>query len=480
MDESLQLSQGTRLQQRLNPQQVMFGRLLEMTAPEVEDEVRRVLDENPALEEREHSESDEDIHNDEDDFNESAEDLQRADYSDEDDIPSYRLNAHNNSDDDDHFEPIAVEDSYSMLDELTAQLADFDLTQQQSDIATYIIGNLDDNGYLTRSLMAIADDITIASGIDTSLNDVKEVFKIIRQLDPAGIGAVDLRDCLLLQIDRMQRSLSVRIAHEIIANWFDVFSKKHFDKLRTHLGIDDDALHDALNLIKGLNPKPGALLEHTVGEDKLRHIVPDFSVEINPDGTASVSLLSKTPELAIEQTFDVDTTAVANHNKRERDAMAFIKRKHDEAASFIRLLNMRAETLISVMRSIVTRQIDFFTNFNQAAIRPMILKDVSSDTGLDLSVFSRSTTGKYVMTSHGVFPLKMFFNERPKDDTDTSSHEIIEAIRQLIKNEDKRHPLSDEAIKEALTAKGYDIARRTVAKYREKIGFPVARLRKHF
>jgi RNA polymerase sigma-54 factor len=480
MDESLRISQDERLQQRLNPQQVIFGRLLEMTAPEVEDEVRRVLDENPALEEREHVDSDDDIHNEDDDFSESAEELQRADYRDEDDIPDYRTHVNNTSKDDDYFEPIAIEEGHSMFDELTAQLADFDLTQKQANIATYIIGNLDSNGYTTRSLQAIADDITISAGIDTSVDEVKEVNKIIRQLDPAGIGAVDLRDCLLLQIDRLPNSLTVKIAHEIIANYFDVFTKAHFDKLKAHLSIDEDALRDALNLIKSLNPKPGALLEQTVGEDKLRHIVPDFSVEVNSDGTISVSLLSKTPELAIEQTFAIDTTAKpSSKNKREHDAMTFIKRKHDEAAAFIRMLSMRAETLLAVMRSIATRQVEFFTNFNQASIRPMILKDVGSDTGLDLSVISRATTGKYVITSNGIYPLKMFFNERPKDDTDTSSHEINEAIRELIKAEDKRHPLSDEAIKEALTAKGYDIARRTVAKYREKIGFPVARLRKH-
>lgn len=479
MDESLQLTQGERLQQRLNPQQVMFGRLLEMTAPEVEDEVRRVLDENPALEEREHMEADEDIHNEDDDFKESAEELQRADYRDEDDIPDYRTRANNTSKDDDYFEPIAVEEGHSMFDELTSQLTDFDLTQKQINIATYIIGNLDSNGYITRSLQAIADDITISAGIDTSVDEVKAVNKVIRQLDPAGIGAVDLRDCLLLQIDRLPNSLTVKIAHEIIANYFDVFTKAHFDKLKAHLSIDEDALTDALNLIKSLNPKPGALLEQTVGEDKLRHIVPDFSVEVNSDDTISVSLLSKTPELAIEQTFDIDVTAKQSKNKRERDAMAFIKRKHDEASAFIRMLSMRAETLLAVMRSIATRQVEFFTNFNQASIKPMILKDVAADTGLDLSVISRATTGKYVITSNGIYALKMFFNERPKDDNDTSSHEINEAIRELIKAEDKRHPLSDEAIKDALTAKGYDIARRTVAKYREKIGFPVARLRKH-
>lgn len=490
-DTSLRLTQEQKLQQRLSPQQVMFGRLLEMSAPEVEDEVRREVDDNPALEVVDHDTTHTDT---EGDFGESAEELQRADYGSNEEVPFYdqqpRARRGGASE---GFDPMSIAeadgaDEGSLNAAMNARLADLDLDDEERLIAEYIIGNLDDNGYLPRTLTAIAADIAAAEGRDPDIGKVREVFGKIRSLEPAGIGAVDLRDCLLLQLDRMERSLPQRVAREIIADNFDLFAKKHFERLAGRLGVDGETVEDALDLIRTLNPKPGALLGGSTAADRASHIIPDFAVERHgTDGPFTVAQLNRTPELAIERSFIPDPAAASDSKgrggaaeRRLREAQAFIRRKHDDAALFIKMLTDRGRTLQAVMEAIVARQEAFFTSGQMTDLRPMILKDIASDTGLDISTISRATSGKYVLTPHGTFPLKLFFNERPKAETDTSTHEILEALREVIDGEDKRHPLSDEALKDALVARGYDIARRTVAKYRERLGIPVGRLRKSF
>ncbi|MDE6310652.1 MAG: RNA polymerase factor sigma-54 [Muribaculaceae bacterium] len=487
-ETSLRLTQEQKLQQRLSPQQVMFGRLLEMSAPEVEDEVRREVDDNPALEVVDHRPEGE-IN----DFGESAEELQRADYGSSEEVPFYeqQYNArrgHANPD----FDPVSIveadaPDEGSLNAAMTARLSELDLDSDERLIAEYIIGNLDDNGYLPRTLTAIAADMAAAEGRDVDLGKIREVFAKIRTLEPAGIGAVDLRDCLLLQLDRMDKSLPQRAAREIIADNFDLFSKNHFDKLPGRLGVDSATVQDALDLIRTLNPKPGALLGGSSAADRASHIIPDFAVERQGlEGPFTITLLSRTPELAIERNFTADpaspgeSTPKGAAGKRLQEAREFIRRKHDDAALFIKMLADRSRTLVSVMEAIVARQTAFFTSGQITDLRPMILKDIAGDTGYDISTISRATSGKYVMTPHGIYPLKLFFNERPKAEADTSTHEILEALREIIEAEDKRKPMSDEALKDALVAKGYDIARRTVAKYRERLGIPVGRLRKSF
>lgn len=479
MSEQLKIEQQAKLQQRLNPRQVIFGRYLEMTTPEIEDEVRRVIDENPALEVVSDHTSDHSDNSEEETFGESAEQLQLADYGSEDDMPTHRLEAAGASSASRAGDFLSEGEDASLLQVMMAQLADIDLNDRERKIAVYIIGNLDDNGYMTRSLSDIADDVAIAEGFTPDIDEVKTVFAKVRRLDPAGVGAVDLRDCLLLQIDRFPVNLTTKIAREIIADWFDLFSKKHFEQLCVHLGIDQKEMHTALDFIRGLNPKPGALVEGNSINDRLRHIIPDFAVDIDSDGVATVSLLNNIPELAIEDSFKIDDLPEAT-NRRDTEAMAFIKRRHDDAADFIDVLKMRSETLLAVMQAIVKIQHRFFETNERSAIRPMIIKDIASLTGLNISVISRAAAGKYVLTSQGVYPLKMFFNERPKEDADASSHEILDALAKIIEEEDKRHPLSDEALSEKLSALGYNIARRTVTKYRERLGLPVARLRKQF
>lgn len=479
-NDNLKLEQQSKLQQRLNPQQVVFGRYLEMTAPEIEEEVRRALDENPALEVVADGGATDGDELSNEGFGESAEQLQRADYGDEDDIPVYGSYAGGYDHNEHGHDLLSTSEGATLMDVLMAQLADIDLDERERLIAEHIIGNLDDNGYMTRSLADIADDITIAEGLTVEVPEVKDVFAKIRRLDPAGVGAFDLRDCLLLQIDRFPHTLTSKISREIIADWFDLFSKKHFEQLRSHLGIDDEQMHSALDFIRALNPKPGAIVEGETASDRLRHIIPDFAVDADGDGHIRVSLLNSVPELAIEESFRVDEAVAAPLNRREAEAQTFIKKRHDDASAFIAMLKMRADTLLAVMKVIAKIQHRFFETDDRSTIRPMIIKDIAAETGLNISVISRAAAGKYVLTAHGIYPLKMFFNERPKEDVDTSSHEILDALAKIIDCEDKRRPLSDEALSEQLAAKGYRIARRTVTKYREKLGQPVARLRKQF
>lgn len=472
--ESLRQVQQQALQQRLNIQNVALGRLLEMNMVQFEDEVRRELDDNPALELK-NGETDKET----DDFNETPEQLQLADYADADDIPYYKLEALNHEAGGTAFDPASVmpDDSDSVLDILLRRLSnETELQPDELNVARYIIGNLDSNGYLTRSLEDIADDMAINEGIEVSRNKLIKAFEAVRALEPAGIGAIDLRDCLLLQLERLETTPEVLTAILIIKDNFELFAKKHYDRLGNAVGASASDLERALRLIQSLNPKPAASLAGT--PDSSPHIIPDFILDYDAmTELFTVSLSGRQPDLGIEESFS------ATHQAGERgssEADAFIKKKRDEATSFIKLAEMRGATLLAIAKTIVSKQSAFFASGDPAEIRPMILKDISAVTGLDISIISRAVAGKYILAPHGVYPLKYLFNERSSASSDTSSLEILEAIKKLINNEDKSSPLTDQELTEKLQASGYDIARRTVAKYRERLGYPVGRLRKQF
>lgn len=472
MEESLNLSQQQRLQQKLSPLQVRFGRMLEMTGPELEDEVRHVIDENPAL-----TPVDSDVAPG-DSFDETAEQVQMADYAGDDDLPPQFYGASAAAD---AVEPFAADTSVTLLDTLSEQMAEMQLTPTQMLIGRYVAGNLDDNGYLTRDVGAMAADIEVHTGRYVPVADVQHMLEVVRSLDPPGVGAVDLRDCLLLQLRRRKPSPVRELALEIITHYFDLFSLKHFHRLTAALNVTDSELKQALELIRQLNPKPGSFLQTDANDDRTHHIIPDFQVEVDGD-SVTVSLMNRVPELAIESTFTVEAEPKPTTPSAQSAAM-FVRQKRDEAVEFMRLLKMRQNTLLRVMEAIVRLQRDFFVKgacADTSLIKPMILKDVAALTGNDLSVISRATAAKYVATPAGVYPLKMFFNERTNDTDDTSAHEIMNALRQEIDAEDKQHPLSDDAITTRLQARGYEIARRTVAKYRERMGIPVGRLRREF
>lgn len=476
MRETLTQHLEQRQTQKLSPQQVRFVRMLEMTAPEMEEMVRRELDTNPALERVDDAADTPAADNT---FDESAEQMQLADYRG-DDIPTYRLEARNHSASDTYREPVAVAGGLNLMDYLMEQLAQTSMTADDTEVARYIVGNLDDNGYLTRPLRSISDDLAFNAGIDISPQRLGAIFNAIRALDPAGIGAVDLRDCLLLQLRRRASTPSVDLATEIINNYYDLFSKMHFDRLRSTLGIDEDTLRDAIDVIRTLNPKPGSAYDMPGNEDAAQVIVPDFNIDVDGDNI-TLTLLNNIPDLQVERTFATADDGPANAgagSARQRQALTFMRECRNDAEAFIRMLRMRSDTLFAVMSAIVKLQRDFFLTDDPRSLHPMILKDVAAITGYDLSVISRATAGKYVATRSGVYPLKFFFNERPKEDDDSSAHEIMDVIRELIENEDHRHPMSDNELTAALNGRGYELARRTVAKYRERLGIPVARLRR--
>jgi RNA polymerase sigma-54 factor len=483
MKEGFELSQTQSQIQTLAPMQVQFVKLLEMNTAAIEDEVHRRLDENPALEEVSPAAVSTDDVDNSNDYNESAEDLQRADYRDEDDMmPSYRTRQQNSSDDDDsrRMSIDANAASTDMADNLIEQLAEYDLSPRDRMFAEYLIGNLDNNGRMTRSLAAIADDIAIHTGYDITRDDLLTAFNTVRSLDPAGVGAVDLRDCLLLQLRRRENNLAVKIAIEMLDRHFDLFANKHFDRLRAKIGIDEDQLCEALDVIRTLNPKPGNS-DSNAPEDRMMHITPDFLVEPDDNDPTEqrfiISLTQRLPELTVAQSYKIGDSIQQPASRKDK-TLAFIRSRSQEASEFIDLLQRRSQTLMDVMTAIVNIQADFFRTEDRSLIRPMILKDIAQLTGRDMSVISRATNGKYVATPGGLYPLKMFFNERPKEDSDVSSHQILEALRSMIDSEDKLHPLSDDALTDMLKERGFDIARRTVAKYREQLNIPNSRGRR--
>lgn len=468
----MRLSQKQKLQQTLSPLQVQFVRALEMTGPEMEEEVARALDENPALEVVEEGSTEE--------FNESAEELQRADYGNEDEIPHYRLEAHNFSPDADDYEPTAVAGSGSLMEQLMEQLAQMPMTDKQLAIARVITGNIDDNGYVTRSVHSIAEDLAINEGLEATEDEVRRVWDTVRSLDPAGVGAVDLRDCLLLQLKRKPQSPEGDLAREIVEHNFDLLSRMDFEKLRKVLRVSREELAEGMKVIKTLNPKPGSgALPQSAGEERMRQISPDFLVD-NDGGNLSLSMLNKIPTLQIERTFaEGEVSLDPRGGSRQAEALAFIRQRREDAGNFIKLVGMRQETLYRVITAIMKIQRDFFMSEDESDLKPMILKDVASLTGYDISVVSRAASGKYVATRRRIYPLKFFFNESPTEDTDTSSHQITAALREIIDAEDKKAPMSDDALMAELQKRGYTLARRTVSKYREKMRIPVARLRRN-
>ena len=455
--------------------------MLELTELELEERVKQELVENPALEEGGESLYPENESQD-DGPQESAEELSLADYRSEDDIPDYRLEADNFSRKE-RREEIPFSGNSSFHDFLERQLGERSLTDQETKIAEYIIGNIDDNGYLQRPIAAISDDLIFQIGIDVSVEKLDELLQLIQDFEPAGVGASNLRECLMLQLERKEGNPATLLAYNILENSFEEFTKKHYDKIIRQYEITETELKNAIQEITQLNPKPGSAWNNSFS-DEMSHIIPDFIVE-SQDGELTVNMSnSNMPELRIskdyQEMFDDYNGNKANQTKEKKDALLFVKQKLDAAQWFVNAIKQRNHTLMSTMQAIVEIQRDFFLTGDESTLKPMILRDVAERSGFDISTISRASNSKYVQTNFGVFPLKYFFSESLQNDSgeEISSREIKRILQDFVNNEDKRKPLSDEKLCDMLQDKGYVIARRTVAKYREQLSIPVARLRK--
>ncbi|MFN5325452.1 MAG: RNA polymerase factor sigma-54 [Bacteroidota bacterium] len=487
----LKQSLQQKLLQKLSPQQIQLMKLLQVPTMALEQRIKEELEINPALEEGpqddqdEGDERDEDLEasdnsmDDQDGGGEERDDFDISDYI-QDDEPDYKTKSNNSGPDEERTE-IPIVSGNSSQEILLSQLGLCDFDDKQYLIATHLIGSLDEDGYLRRDLSSLCDDLAFSQGVEAKAEEVEEVLHVIQTFDPAGIGARDLRECLMLQLVRKDpRKESVRNAMAILDQYMDEFSKKHYDKIEKAMELDDEHLRDAISEILHLNPRPGGSFADDSRSSQ--HIIPDFIIN-NNDGVLELSLNSRNaPDLRISRQY---TKMLAEYSKESnsragREAVAFVKQKLDAAKWFIDAIRQRQITLIRTMDAIMNYQKDYFSEGDEKKLRPMILKDIAEIVQLDISTVSRVANSKYVQTPFGTFLLKTFFSEALSTDSgeEVSSREVKKILSDAIGAEDKRKPLPDEKLMEILNQKGYNIARRTVAKYREQLGIPVARLRK--
>ncbi len=475
-----QLSQ--RLEQRLSPQQIQLMKLLQVPTIELDQRIKQEIEENPALEEGlDHIE--EDFPSSEEDYTEDLDgstDFDLSDYMD-DDGADYKTQSNNRSkDDEEYYVPLSGEQSFQ--EKLIEQLHLLDLDDNQFLIADIIIGNLDESGYLNREIYAIVDDLAFSANVFVTEKEVEDVLMLVQELDPAGIGARDLRECLLLQLKRDNDGDITRFtAKKIVENHFEEFIKKHYDKILNKLEIEEDDLKEAIDVILKLNPKPGGSSKET--EKPMQQITPDFSV-FEFEGKLELTLNGKNaPDLKVSKEYENMLRAYsegAKKSKSDREAVSFVKQKLESAKWFIDAIKQRQNTLFVTMNAILNYQRGFFLTGDETNLKPMILKDISELVGLDISTISRVVNSKYVQTNYGIFSLKYFFSESMSTDSgeEVSTREVKKILADAITQEDKRKPLPDDKLTDLLQQKGYNIARRTVAKYREQLNIPVARLRK--
>lgn len=483
-----------KLLQKLSPQQIMLMKLLQVPTMALEQRIKQEIEENPALEEltdsEDDSQQDESISDNEgddeelnpEDVSNADEEFDLSDYMDDDEyIPSYKLSANNSSSDDEHKQAPFVSGT-SFHEFLHSQLGLRDLTDRQMTIAQTIIGNLDDAGYLQRDIGAMVDDLAFSQNIMTNKEEIADVLKIVQSLDPPGVGARDLKECLVLQLKNSEQTSPVINAIMLLEKHFNEFIKKHYDKILKKTRITEDELKQAIDEIIKLNPKPGGSVGET--EKSNHYVIPDFII-YNNDGGLELSLNNRfTPELRVNRTYadmlESFSEGRSNNNSKRKEAVMFIKQKIDSARWFIDAIRQRQNTLLVTMEAIMDYQKEYFIEGDETLLKPMILKDIAERVNLDISTVSRVANSKYVQTPFGTFLLKSFFSESMQTDSgeEVSTREIKKILSNCIVAEDKSKPLTDDQLTEILKEKGYNIARRTVAKYREQLKIPVARLRK--
>lgn len=480
-----------KLSQKLSPQQIQLMKLIQLPTQAFEQRLKEEMVENPALETgNEESDYDKDEFDTQDDYDDydddydneriDADEINIDEYLSNDETPDYKLQANNYSDDDEERSmPFAA--SVSFHQSLTDQLNTFILDDNERDIAEFLVGSIDDMGYIRRSIADIVDDMAFTQGIYTDEPTVERILHIIHQLEPAGVGARDLQECLLLQLKSKTPTASVEQAIDILENQFDAFTKKHYDKLLQRYDITQEQLRKAIDEIEHLNPKPGGAYESNA--KPIEHVVPDFAIKI-VDGELELTLNGRNaPELHVSKDYQEMLQSYKDSRDKsaqQKDAVQFIKQKLDSAKWFIDAIRQRQETLFVTMNAIMHYQQEYFLDGDEAKLRPMILKDIADMIGLDISTVSRVANSKYVETPYGTKLIKEFFSEAMKNDQgeDVSTIEIKKILKTVIEEEDKRKPLPDDKLADMLKDKGYPIARRTIAKYREQLDIPVARMRK--
>ena len=490
-------TQGQKLAQTISHQQLLQATLVELPITQLVDRINTEMNDNPALE----VDASYDIP-DTPDYPDDPDDLELSDdYAvstereerqsaldealagigrDDEDLPVY----HSGSNVAEDREEMVYGQSESFYDQLMEQVGETELTDRQRDIMEYLIGSLDDDGLLRKPSDVISDELAIYHNIDATHQEIEHVLKVLQDFDPAGIGARSLQECLLIQISRRDDSKVKTLMQQVIADYFDAFTKKHWNKIQAALSLTDIQAEALFKELRKLNPRPGASMGETVGRS-IQQITPDFIIDTQDDGTVTCTLNNgEVPELKVSQSF-VDSMKEYQDSKDQlsrqtKEALLYIKKKVDAAQGFIEAIKVRRHTLTITMQAIITLQHQFFLDGDEASLRPMILKDVAEKTGLDLSTISRVSNSKYAQTRWGTFPLRHFFSDSyvTESGEELSTRQIKAILRDIVEAEDKQKPLSDDAIKEELAKKGFPIARRTVAKYREQLGIPIARLRK--
>ena len=501
MNDRAGLIQEQRLEQKLGQtishQQLLQAALVELPLTQLVDRVNTEMNDNPALEVKsDYDEPEAMDYTDSSDYADGTDDFETNNEReerqsalddalsnigrDDEDLPVYQ----GGSSVAEEREEIVYGETTSFYDQLKEQMGEIEMTEQQRDVMEYLIGSLDDDGLLRKGLDVISEELAIYHNIDVTEHQVEEVLTLLQTFDPAGIGARSLQECLLLQINRRDPSRLRELMQQVIRDYFDEFTKKHWDKIQSALSLNDMQAEALFRELRKLNPRPGASLGETVGRN-LQQITPDFIVDTQDDGTVTFTLNNgDVPELKVSQSF-ADSMKEYQENKdhlsrQTKEALLYIKKKVDAAQGFIEAIKVRRHTLTVTMRAIIQLQHQFFVDGDEASLRPMILRDVAEKTGLDLSTISRVSNSKYAQTRWGTFPLRHFFSDSyvTESGEELSTRQIKAALRDIIEGEDKKRPLSDDAIKDELAKRGFPIARRTVAKYREQLGIPIARLRK--
>ena len=480
-----------KLQQKLSPQQIQLMKLVQLPTVAFEQRVKEELEENPALDDQS-SEYDDEYSNDQDEWDNQNDDygdeqvidtgdINIDDYLSDDDVPNYKTYTNNYSDDDeDKSVPYAQGESF--IEYLRGQLNTYRLTEQQFQIDEFILGNIDDDGYMRREVKSLVDDLAFSQNIYTSPEEVENLLvNYIQHMDPVGVGARNLQECLLIQLENKVETETVELAEKLITESFDAFTKKHYSKIMAKYDVNDDELRAAISEIEKLNPKPGKSFSSS--SKIVEQITPDFTININ-DGELELLLNGRNvPELKISNAFAEMLDTYKKTEKKSNDqkeAVMFVKQKLDSAKWFIDAVQQRRNTLLYTMEAIMKFQKEYFLTGDETKIKPMILKDISDRIGMDISTVSRVANSKYVTTPYGTFLIKDLFSESltNEDGEEVSTREIKRILQDVIADEDKRKPLTDERLTEILKEKGYPIARRTIAKYREQLNIPVARLRK--